>query len=86
MKKASARETRTEACKQRLKQRHELLVAEFGASTAKLGLETLNDAAVHLTDAAFAEIECGTNLFHRQLFVVVEDYDQSLVAIQTFRD
>ena len=52
----------------------------------QLLLQSLHDAAVHLADAAFAEIERRADFLHRQLFVVVENDDQSFVAIQPFGD
>lgn len=41
---------------------------------------------MHLADAAFAEIERGADLFHGQLFVIVENNDQAFVAVEAFGD
>ena len=49
-------------------------------------MKSLNDARVHLANAAFAQVECGADFFHRHLFVVVEDDDQTFVAVETFGD
>lgn len=51
------------------------LRSEFGASSSQLRLQTLHDAAVHLADAAFAQIERGADFLHRQFFVVVQNDD-----------
>ncbi len=59
---------------------------ELGSASAELALQSLNDAAVHLADAAFAEIERRADLLHRQFFVVVEDDDQPFVAVQALGD
>ena len=57
------------------------LRSELRAASAELALQALHDRAMHLAHAAFGEIERGADLFHRQLFVVVEDDDQPLVAV-----
>ena len=41
---------------------------------------------MHLAHAGFGESQRVADLFHRQLFVVVEDDDESLVAVQALRD
>ncbi len=57
--------------------------SEFGPPTPQLGLKPLNNAAVHLTNATLAQIQGGTDLLHRQFFIIVQDDDQAFVAIQT---
>lgn len=57
---------------------------EFEPSFFKLLLESGNNTAMHLTDAAFAQIESHSDLFHGHFFVVVEDDDESFVSRKTF--
>src|SRR5688500_4892550 len=59
-----------------------ILPAELAAAAFELALQALHDRAVHLADAAFAQVERRADLFHRQLFVVVQNDDQPLVAVQ----
>ena len=51
-----------------------------------MALETLDNCAVHLADAAFGQVERGADFFHRHLLVVVEDHDEALVAIEATSD
>ena len=41
---------------------------------------------MHLTDAGFGQSQRGANFLHRQLFVVVENDDESFIAIEAFCD
>ena len=59
---------------------------ELDASSSQLLLESLDDAAVHLTDAALAQVQRRSDLFHRQFFIIVEDDDQALISVQAFGD
>ncbi len=59
------------------------LVAEFGPAFGELGLKAGDDAGMHLADARFAQVERGADLFHGHVFVIVEDDDESLVAVET---
>src|SRR3954451_11367080 len=59
-----------------------ILRPELRSPAAELALKAGDDRAVHLADAAFGEVERGADLFHRQLFVVIENDDQPLVAIE----
>ena len=49
-------------------------------------MKALHDGAVHLAHSAFAQVERGTDFFHRELFVVIKNDDQPLVAIEPFGD
>src|SRR5688572_22159005 len=62
------------------------LSTELRPPAGELPLQTGHDRAVHLADAAFGEIERGADLLHRQLFVVIQDDDQPLVAIEPLGD
>ena len=48
---------------------------EFRAAAAELLLKTLYDAAVHLAHTALAQIQRCADLFHRELFVIVQNDD-----------
>src|SRR5687768_8378163 len=73
-------------CRHGMPGKSQLRRAEFRPATSQLALEALHNRAVHLADAAFRKVERSADLLHRQLFVVVEDDDQSLVAIEALRD
>src|SRR6516162_1835740 len=62
-----------------------LLFREFGPALVKLVFEPGHDARVHLTHAAFREPQRVSDFLHRQFFVVVEDDDQPLVAVEALR-
>ena len=58
-----------------------MLRTQFDATSTQLLLKSLNDACVHLTDPAFAQVQRRADLFHRHLFVIVEDDDETFVAV-----
>ena len=60
------------------------LTPEFRPPTPELVLQTLHDRTVHLADATFGKMECRADFLHRQLFVIVEDDNETFVAIETF--
>ena len=60
--------------------------AKLWSATHELSLQTLHDAAVHLAHAAFAKIKRLADLFHREFFVVVQNDNESLIAIEAFGD
>src|SRR5262245_26053155 len=51
------------------------LLSKLRTPAAELALQAGDDAAVHLADAAFAQVERGADFFHRQLFVVIQNDD-----------
>src|SRR5262245_47403163 len=55
---------------------------KLGPPLTQLSLQPLHDRAVHLADAAFGKIERRPDLLHCQLFVVIQNDDQPLVAIE----
>ena len=59
---------------------------EFLVFVGHLGFETHDDAAVHLADAGFGEVEGGADFLHGHFFVVVEDEDQAFGAGQALGD
>src|SRR5262245_4400323 len=61
-------------------------VAKLRPALGEESLEAVDDAGMHLANAAFAEIERGADLLHRHLLVVVEDDDEPLVAVEAARD
>ena len=60
--------------------------AEFWSATSQLVLQALHNRAVHLADAAFAQVERRADFFHRHLFVVVENDDEPFVAVEALGD
>ena len=51
-----------------------------------MALQALHDRAVHLAHTALGKIQRRADLLHRKLFVVVEDDDRPLVAIEPLGD
>ena len=45
-----------------------------------------NDARMHLADARLAEVERGADLFHRHVFIVIEDDNETFVAVEAAGD
>src|SRR5262245_11911152 len=62
-----------------------LLLRKFRAALAELVFEARDDAGMHLADAALRKAERIADLLHRQFFVIVEDDDQPLIAVEPFR-
>ena len=62
------------------------LCTELWTASSELRLQSLHNTAVHLTDSTFTEVERCPDLFHRQLFVVVENDDQAFVSVETLGD
>ena len=51
------------------------LAGHFRLTVCKLRLKAFHNAAMHLTYPAFAQIKRGADLFHRHLFIVVQNHD-----------
>ena len=47
-------------------------------------LQSLDKAAVHLAHTTFTEVQRGTNLFHRELFIVIQNNDEPFIAVKAF--
>jgi hypothetical protein len=48
-------------------------------------LQARDDTRMHLADARFAQVERRADLLHRHVFVIVEDDDEPLVAVEAAR-
>src|SRR5688572_16508596 len=59
---------------------------EFLPAVGHLGLEAGEDAAVHLTDPALAQVQRRTDLLHRHLLEVIEDDNEPLGPAQALGD
>src|SRR5262245_58894330 len=62
-----------------------LLLRKLRTALAELVFEACDDARVHLAHAAFRKAERIADLLHRQFFIIVEDNDQPLVAVEPLR-
>ncbi len=58
--------------------------SQIQAASTQLFLKALHNAGMHLTDATLTEIQGSPDLFHGEFFIVIEDDDQSIVAVSPF--